>query len=51
MLAVCGDYDPVTCLGTYDPTQSYYTDIEIDDSNRSWEWIVYVVTALRGDAD
>ncbi|KAH9833657.1 peptidase S28 [Rhodofomes roseus] len=37
---ICGDYDPVTCLGTYDPTQSYYTDIEINDSGRSWEWIV-----------
>ncbi|KAL6309641.1 peptidase S28 [Sparassis latifolia] len=37
---ICGDYDAETCLGSYDPTQSYYTDIEINDSSRSWEWIV-----------
>jgi len=37
---ICGDLDAETCLGSYDPTQSYYTDISVDNSGRSWEWFV-----------
>ncbi|THH02814.1 hypothetical protein EW145_g6691 [Phellinidium pouzarii] len=37
---ICEDEDAVTCLGTYDPTQSFWTDITIDNAGRSWEWIV-----------
>lgn len=37
---ICGDLDAEDCLGTYDPTQSYYTDISINNAGRSWEWIV-----------
>jgi len=37
---ICGDLDAEDCLGSYDPTQSYYTDISINDASRSWEWIV-----------
>ncbi|KAL1681595.1 serine carboxypeptidase S28-domain-containing protein [Schizophyllum commune] len=35
---LCGDTDAETCLGTYDPTQTYYTDTSI--AYRSWYWIV-----------
>lgn len=31
-----------TCLGTYNGSQSYYTDTEIDNAGRSWTWITYV---------
>ncbi|KAF9244177.1 peptidase S28 [Melanogaster broomeanus] len=37
---VCGDLDAETCLGTYDTTQSYWTDVSVDDANRSWFWMV-----------
>ena len=29
-----------TCLGTYDPTIPYWTDISVDNANRSWMWIL-----------
>ncbi|KAF8969331.1 serine carboxypeptidase S28-domain-containing protein [Flammula alnicola] len=29
-----------TCLGTYDTSLSFWTDTSIDNSNRSWMWIV-----------
>ena len=32
-----------TCLGSYDPHQDYFTDTSVDNSGRSWTWIVYVV--------
>ncbi|KAL1741263.1 serine carboxypeptidase S28-domain-containing protein [Schizophyllum fasciatum] len=35
---LCGDTDAETCLGTYDPTQAYFTDTSI--AYRSWYWIV-----------
>jgi hypothetical protein len=28
------------CLGTYDSTQEFYTDTEVDQYYRSWEWFV-----------
>ncbi|KAH9943800.1 peptidase S28 [Amylocystis lapponica] len=37
---ICGTLDAEDCLGSYDPTQSYYSDISIDNAGRSWEWIV-----------
>ncbi|KAG6910123.1 hypothetical protein DXG01_012882 [Tephrocybe rancida] len=37
---LCGESDAELCLGTYDPTQSYWTDTSIDNSWRSWFWIV-----------
>ncbi|TFK90871.1 peptidase S28 [Polyporus arcularius HHB13444] len=37
---LCGDADVVTCLGTYDPTQAFWTDTSIDNAGRSWTWIV-----------
>ncbi|KAF5392923.1 hypothetical protein D9757_001233 [Collybiopsis confluens] len=37
---LCGGADVVDCLGTYDPTQAYYTDTAIDNAGRSWTWIV-----------
>ncbi|KAJ8469607.1 hypothetical protein ONZ51_g8879 [Trametes cubensis] len=37
---LCGDEDAVTCLGTYDPTQEYWTDTAVDNAGRSWMWIV-----------
>ncbi|OBZ70209.1 putative serine protease K12H4.7 [Grifola frondosa] len=37
---LCGDDDAEDCLGSYDPTQSYWTNITINNANRSWNWIV-----------
>ncbi|KIK95608.1 hypothetical protein PAXRUDRAFT_140281 [Paxillus rubicundulus Ve08.2h10] len=37
---VCGDLDAETCLGTYDTTQSYWSDISINNAGRSWFWMV-----------
>ncbi|KAI0645171.1 peptidase S28 [Trametes meyenii] len=37
---LCGDQDVVTCLGTYNPQQDIWTDISVDNSGRSWTWIV-----------
>ncbi|KAG6896631.1 hypothetical protein C0992_007037 [Termitomyces sp. T32_za158] len=37
---LCNGADPQTCLGTYDPTQSYWTDTSVDNAWRSWFWIV-----------
>ncbi|EJD01632.1 uncharacterized protein FOMMEDRAFT_111593 [Fomitiporia mediterranea MF3/22] len=37
---LCGDMDAETCLGTYDPTQDFWTNTTIDNSGRSWTWIV-----------
>jgi hypothetical protein len=37
---VCRGQDAETCLGTYDTTQSYWTNITVDNAGRSWEWIV-----------
>ncbi|KAJ7246535.1 peptidase S28 [Mycena haematopus] len=37
---ICGDDDAQDCLGSYNTSQSFWTDISIDDANRSWMWIV-----------
>ncbi|KIP11822.1 hypothetical protein PHLGIDRAFT_10371 [Phlebiopsis gigantea 11061_1 CR5-6] len=37
---LCGGDDTEDCLGTYDPTQTYYTNTTIGNDGRSWEWIV-----------
>ncbi|KAG6918838.1 hypothetical protein DXG01_011243 [Tephrocybe rancida] len=37
---LCGTLSAEDCLGTYDGTQEYYTDTDIDNANRSWFWIV-----------
>ncbi|KAF4598845.1 hypothetical protein EYR38_007253 [Pleurotus pulmonarius] len=37
---LCGKDDAETCLGSYNATQEFYTDTDIDNSNRSWFWIV-----------
>ncbi|THH02165.1 hypothetical protein EW026_g651 [Hermanssonia centrifuga] len=37
---LCGDQDVVSCLGSYDANATYYTDITVDNSGRSWTWIV-----------
>ncbi|KAJ7682355.1 serine carboxypeptidase S28-domain-containing protein [Mycena polygramma] len=37
---ICGGGDAEDCLGSYDTSQPYWTNITIDDSNRSWFWIV-----------
>jgi hypothetical protein len=34
---------PRDCLGTYDPTQSVWTDTSVDNAWRSWFWIVYAL--------
>ncbi|KIM91231.1 hypothetical protein PILCRDRAFT_59170 [Piloderma croceum F 1598] len=36
----CGHQDAETCLGTYDTSQSYWTNTTVDNSARSWQWIV-----------
>ncbi|KAG2357279.1 peptidase S28 [Suillus spraguei] len=37
---VCHDQDAETCLGTFDPTDIYWTNITVDNANRSWFWMV-----------
>ncbi|EIW61562.1 peptidase S28 [Trametes versicolor FP-101664 SS1] len=37
---LCGDQDVVSCLGTYNATQEFWTDTSIDNAGRSWTWIV-----------
>lgn len=37
---VCGDQDAETCLGSYNYTQPYYTNTDIDNAFRSWFWVV-----------
>ncbi|KAG6844350.1 hypothetical protein H0H87_007575 [Tephrocybe sp. NHM501043] len=37
---LCGSLSAEDCLGTYDATQAYYTDTDVDNANRSWFWIV-----------
>ncbi|KAG1891883.1 peptidase S28 [Suillus fuscotomentosus] len=37
---VCGSEDAETCLGTYDTSQSYWTNATVNNANRSWFWIV-----------
>ncbi|KAK7054098.1 peptidase S28 [Favolaschia claudopus] len=37
---LCGEDDVEDCLGTYDTSQPYWTDISIDNSERSWSWTV-----------
>ncbi|KAH8830287.1 serine carboxypeptidase S28-domain-containing protein [Flagelloscypha sp. PMI_526] len=38
--ALCGDRTTEDCLGTWDPNSSFYTNTEIDNVWRSWNWIV-----------
>ncbi|CAK5262516.1 unnamed protein product [Mycena citricolor] len=38
--AICGGSSAVDCLGTYDANATYYTTTAIDNSGRSWFWIV-----------
>ncbi|KAJ6551802.1 serine carboxypeptidase S28-domain-containing protein [Mycena capillaripes] len=37
---LCGDDDAEDCLGSYNTSQSFWTDTTIDNSGRSWFWIV-----------
>ncbi|TFK43798.1 serine carboxypeptidase S28-domain-containing protein [Crucibulum laeve] len=37
---LCGAQSALDCLGTYDGTQTYWTDISINNSVRSWMWMV-----------
>jgi pimeloyl-ACP methyl ester carboxylesterase len=37
---LCDGTDPEDCLGSYNTTQSYWSDTDINNSNRSWMWIV-----------
>ncbi|KAI0701175.1 peptidase S28 [Cytidiella melzeri] len=38
--SLCGNQDVVSCLGSYDPTQTYFTDTSLNNAGRSWTWIV-----------
>ncbi|KAJ7724875.1 serine carboxypeptidase S28-domain-containing protein [Mycena metata] len=37
---LCGGDDAEDCLGSYNTSQAYWTDTSIDNSGRSWFWIV-----------
>ncbi|KAI6044406.1 peptidase S28 [Pisolithus marmoratus] len=37
---VCGDLDAETCIGTYNPSESFWTNTTVDNANRSWFWMV-----------
>ncbi|KAH9839119.1 peptidase S28 [Rhodofomes roseus] len=36
----CGDEDAETCFGTYNASSAYYTDLAVNNADRSWNWIV-----------
>ncbi|KAG1833222.1 peptidase S28 [Suillus subalutaceus] len=36
----CQDKDVETCLGTFVPTDPYWTDVTVDNAARSWFWMV-----------
>jgi len=38
--ALCGDATNEECFGTYDGTQDFWTNTDVDNANRSWFWIV-----------
>ncbi|KAI0029922.1 serine carboxypeptidase S28-domain-containing protein [Vararia minispora EC-137] len=40
IVSLCGSANRNDCLGTYDRNATYYTDTTIDNSGRSWTWIV-----------
>jgi len=37
---ICSGQTAEACLGTYNTSQSYWTDTHIDNAGRSWNWIV-----------
>ncbi|KAG0695749.1 peptidase S28 [Suillus ampliporus] len=37
---VCEDKDVETCLGTYNASESYWTNTTVNNANRSWFWMV-----------
>ncbi|KAI0047352.1 peptidase S28 [Auriscalpium vulgare] len=37
---ICGDDSAEDCLGTYNASQSFWTDTSLDNAERSWEWFV-----------
>lgn len=37
---LCDGKTPLECLGTYDPTADYWTNISVDNKIRSWFWFV-----------
>ncbi|KAJ8495908.1 hypothetical protein ONZ45_g12655 [Pleurotus djamor] len=37
---LCGTDDAESCLGSYNATQEFWTDTDINNANRSWFWIV-----------
>ncbi|KAK2466388.1 hypothetical protein APHAL10511_002030 [Amanita phalloides] len=37
---LCGTQTPEKCVGTYDPTQHEWTSTAVNNSARSWTWIV-----------
>jgi hypothetical protein len=43
---VCtADGEDRTCLGTFDPTANYFTNITVNNANRSWLWMVYAFSS------
>jgi len=36
----CNITDAETCLGTYDPSQAYWTNVTVNNDHRSWSWMV-----------
>ncbi|KAF8699317.1 Serine protease S28, partial [Rhizoctonia solani] len=36
----CGSSSQEDCLGSYNPNSTYYTDTSIDNSWRSWNWLL-----------
>lgn len=36
------DYKIRSCIGTYNTSDTYWTNVTVNNSARSWYWIVYV---------
>ncbi|KAG2127939.1 peptidase S28 [Suillus bovinus] len=37
---ICGSDDAETCLGTYNTSQSYWSDVTVDNPDRVWLWMM-----------
>ncbi|CAE6424059.1 unnamed protein product [Rhizoctonia solani] len=40
IVGTCGSSSQEDCLGTYNPNSTFYTDTSIDNSWRSWNWLL-----------
>ncbi|KAI0065737.1 peptidase S28 [Artomyces pyxidatus] len=47
---ICGGDDAEDCLGSYNTSQSFWTDTSLNNADRSWMWIVCTEVGFFQDA-